>query len=48
MGHNSRRENKHIATLYLIDLLLKLACLFLVQSIEVFNGKVVRISVMAL
>ena len=48
MGHNGRRENKHTVTLYLIDLLLKLACLVLVQSIAVFNGKIVRISVMAL
>ena len=48
MGRNGRRENKHTATLYLIDLLLKLACLVLVQSIAVFNGKIVRISVMAL
>lgn len=48
MGRNGRRENKHTVTLHLIDLLLKLACLVLVQSIAVFNGKIVRISVMAL
>lgn len=39
MERNGRGENKHTVTL--IDLLLKLACLVLVQSIAVFNGKIV-------